>query len=287
VRGDLEIQPQRGRLQIVLTASLESAVASVVAAEMSAGSGVEAVKSLAIVVRTFMASHSGRHAAARFDFCDTTHCQLYRGEDDLADRSTRARVGAAVEATEGQYLSFRHRPIEGHYTAACGGLSATPDLVWGGSSASGYPYRPVACEWCRTSRYYRWERSAPAELVLDALSVGTGLGISPAAELSTRSYEPSGPVREVVIINRGHRVTISPDQFRRYVGRKLGWNTVLSPTFTIERRGPVFVFRGQGFGSQVGLCVAGAAAQASAGRTHKDILSFHFPDAEITSHIAQ
>lgn len=76
-------------------------------------------------------------------------------------------------------------------------------------------------------------------------------------------------------------VTMSADEFRRAIGRRLGWNTVLSPTFTLTRQGERFVFQGKGFGSQVGLCLAGAAAQARAGRSYDQILQFYFPQAKI------
>jgi stage II sporulation protein D len=75
---------------------------------------------------------------------------------------------------------------------------------------------------------------------------------------------------------------LSTDAFRRAIGLRLGWNTVLSPTFTVERRGTRFIFRGRGFGSQVGLCEEGAVAQAAAGRGYREILSFYYPGAGIS-----
>ena len=75
--------------------------------------------------------------------------------------------------------------------------------------------------------------------------------------------------------------TMSADEFRRVTGRRLGWNKVLSQTFTIQRRGEQVVFSGKGFGSQVGLCLAGALAQAQAGRRYEEILRFYYPRAEI------
>jgi stage II sporulation protein D len=56
---------------------------------------------------------------------------------------------------------------------------------------------------------------------------------------------------------------------------------VLSPTFTVERRGATIIFRGRGFGSQVGLCLAGAVAQAEAGRGYREILGFYYPQTEV------
>jgi stage II sporulation protein D len=285
VRGQLQISVARqqapGALRLVLLSEREAAVASVVAAEMSGLTAGESLKALAVMVRTFIASHPDRHAAEGFDFCDTTHCQLYRGEADLSAQRTPGLVERCVSATEGEVLRFQHRPLEGHYTAVCGGRTARPERVWGGSTRSGYPYEERMCRWCAASPYAKWQRRADASAVLAALAAITGRQLSPASELQLENYPQSEVVRSVVIKDRGRRVVMSGDEFRRAIGRRIGWNRVLSPTFTLEHLAGSFIFRGRGFGSQVGLCVAGAAAQAAAGRSYKEILNFYYPQTEI------
>jgi stage II sporulation protein D len=285
VRGMLEVNPRearpRGWLQITLATDVESAVASVVAAEMYGKREGEALKALSVIARTFMLSHAGRHSDEGFDFCDTTHCQLYRGEADLASEIAAPVVARAVADTAGEVLSFGGRMIETYFTAVCGGLSATPEMVWGGAPGGGYAYQRVSCSWCRGSHYMRWERRAESASVLDALSAAKGVRLSPAAELSIEEEQPGGPVRQVIIRDKGRRLAMATEEFRRAIGLRIGWNKVLSPTFQIERRGRQFVFRGRGFGSQVGLCLAGTTAQAASGRGYRDILEFYYPRAEI------
>jgi stage II sporulation protein D len=285
VRGELLVSAHaptsRNALQIVLLTEREAAVASVVAAEMSGINSSESLKALAVVVRSFMISHAARHAKAGFDFCDTTHCQLYRGEEDLYAQSASKLVEKAVIATRGAVLNFNHRVLEGHYTAVCGGLTAIPEMVWGGATSSRYPYREVVCQWCADSRYRKWERKTSASSVLAALAASTGFKLSQAAEIKIEKYNASEVVQAVIIKDRGRRVALSADRFRRAIGQRIGWNRVLSPTFTLEHHADSFIFRGRGFGSQVGLCVAGAAAQAAAGRSYQEILSFYYPQTEI------
>jgi stage II sporulation protein D len=286
VRGTLSVDTgigRRGPLRILLTTGRESAVASVVAAETSRREP-EALMAIAVVVRTFMRSHAGRHSSEGFDFCDTTHCQLYRGEQDLSDRVASPAVSRAVARTAGQVLSFEGRPVEGYYTAACGGLSATPSMVWGGSTS--YPYGRIVCRWCQHSRFSKWERSADANHILDSLSAFIASKLSPAAELITGGDQASGFVQSVTVRDGSKRVVLNTDAFRRAIGLRLGWNTVLSPTFTVERRGTRFIFRGRGFGSQVGLCEEGAIAQAAAGRGYREILSFYYPGAGISERVS-
>jgi stage II sporulation protein D len=91
----------------------------------------------------------------------------------------------------------------------------------------------------------------------------------------------SGFVRSITIVEASTHTTLTADAFRRAIGLKLGWNTVLSATFTLERRGQRVIFRGRGFGSQIGLCEEGAIAQAAAGRTYREILRFYYPASTI------
>jgi stage II sporulation protein D len=285
VHGEVLLSPGdgdlRGQLKIVLVTDRESAVASVVAAELSGDRSPEAFNALAVVVRTFMLAHRGRHQAEGYDFCDTTHCQVYRGEQDLSTEAASPVIASAVAGTAGEVLSFAGRAVESYYTSSCGGLSATPLMVWGGNS-DGYPFRRVACRWCRRQHYFRWQRSADATAIVSALSVFLGERLSSSTAIDIE-HEPSSEFFRTVTIRTGsiERV-LTADAFRRAIGRKLGWNTVLSPSFTIERRGARLVFRGRGFGSQVGLCLAGSLAQAAAGRSYRDILSFYFPGTDLS-----
>jgi stage II sporulation protein D (peptidoglycan lytic transglycosylase) len=285
VRLSLGEGVSRGRLQIVLETDREAAVASIVGAEMRGEQAPEGLKALAVVVRSFMVGHAKRHVEAGFDFCDTTHCQLYRGEEDLLAEASSPAIANAVVRTKDEVLGFGGRPVASYYTAFCGGLSATPEMVWGGRS-DGYAFRRISCRWCHGQRYFRWKRSADAGSVLSALSEYLGARFTSSASIDIDSESSSQFVRGVTLREGTTKRVISADAFRRAIGLKLGWNTVLSPSFTIERRGARFVFRGRGFGSQVGLCLGGAAAQAAAGRSYRDILTFYFPGADVTDGVA-
>ena len=285
VRGQINVSAEgagpRGSLQVVVATDRESVVASVVAAEIGGSREPEAIKALSVIARTFMLKESSRHRDEGFDFCDTTHCQVYRGEDDLSGETALPVIASAVRATEGQTLSFDGREIEAHFTASCGGLSATPYMVWGGTSEDRYPRKRIECPWCAGTRFWRWERSAEAAKILDALSIAVGFRLSQTTEIVIEKEGADGFVRSVIVSDRGRQFRMSADEFRRHIGRRLGWNTVLSPTFQIELRGHSYIFRGRGFGSQVGLCLAGAVRQAAAGRTYLEILEFYYPQTEI------
>ena len=65
------------RENVTQTLSLEDYVAGVLRAENSVESESEALKALAITIRTYALKNMGRHARNGYDFCSTTHCQRF------------------------------------------------------------------------------------------------------------------------------------------------------------------------------------------------------------------
>jgi stage II sporulation protein D len=138
--GTLAIQPAYGNLLAVVTVDLETAVASVVAAESAPDTPVEALKANAVAARSYFIAGRGRHRS--FDFCDTTHCQFLRTPPPGASFAAQA-----VEATQGLVLMYQSKPFAAMYTRSCSGRTRTPAQL--GLPSAGYPYYPVECAHCR------------------------------------------------------------------------------------------------------------------------------------------
>jgi stage II sporulation protein D len=139
-RGKLEIRPASRELQVVITMELETAVASVVAAESAAQEPLEALKAQAVAARSFLLAGRGRHR--NFDFCDTTHCQFLRSPP--ANQTAASR---AAQATRGLVLSYKREVFAAMYSASCSGRTHTLEEL--GIPVRGYPYFAVTCEYCR------------------------------------------------------------------------------------------------------------------------------------------
>jgi stage II sporulation protein D len=139
-RGTLEIRPSSGVLQSIVSLDLETAVASVVAAETDADSPIEALKANAIAARSYFVAGRGRHRYS--DFCDTTHCQFMRTVPTAVSPAAQA-----VEATRGLVLAYQSTTFAAMYTRSCSGKTRTPAQV--GLPAAAYPYYSVDCEHCR------------------------------------------------------------------------------------------------------------------------------------------
>jgi len=274
--------PKTG-IRVVLETDKESAVAAITASEMPVRNGksdLEALKSLTVVVRTFMASHQHRHESEGYDFCDSTHCQHYQGEDFASGTAGRLANIAARE-THDTILSFQHKPIEAYFTAACGGRTTTPEIAWGTATSGAFKYQPVVCKWCRASHYYRWERTIGASRLFTGVGTLVDFKLTSHAELKTENAA-AGFVRAIVVTDGTRTASIPISRFRSELGHTIGWNTIISNAFSIERRGSEFVVRGRGFGHNVGLCIEGALRQSERGRDWKTILGFYFPHSEIS-----
>jgi stage II sporulation protein D len=138
--GKLEIRPDARELIVVVVMPMETAVASVVAAESPPHAPMEALKAQAVATRSFFVAGKGRHH--NYDFCDTTHCQFLRAPPGPATAAFRAAT-----ATRGLVLAYKDEVFAAMYSASCGGRTHTlADL---GIPVHGYPYFAVTCNYCR------------------------------------------------------------------------------------------------------------------------------------------
>jgi hypothetical protein len=135
--GRLDVILDGSELVPVVSMDLETAVASVVAAEQIGSTPPEALKAQAVAARSFFIAARRRHGG--FGFCDTTHCQFLR-EPPAADHP----AARAARETAGLVLTFRGAPFPAFYSASCGGRTRT--LADAGlEDADGYPYFSVEC----------------------------------------------------------------------------------------------------------------------------------------------
>jgi hypothetical protein len=152
-RGTLVLRASGGVVVPIVTMNLETAVASVVAAESAPGTDIEALKAQAIVTRSYFAAGAGRHH--NFDFCDLTHCQVLREPPPPESDAVRA-----ASATRGLILRYENKPIAAMFTRSCGGKTRTPLEL--SMQEGSYPYFPVLCDYCQKTPE-RWTRHLSKE----------------------------------------------------------------------------------------------------------------------------
>jgi len=156
-RGTLEIRPSRGSLLAIVTMDRETAVASVLAAETTGDTPLEALKAEAIAIRSYFVAGRARHH--EFDFCDTTHCQFLREPPPPASLAAKA-----VADTHGLVLAYDSQPFAAMYTRSCSGRTHT--LAEFHLASSNYPYYTVECPHCR-AHPVRWTNRISAAAAPD------------------------------------------------------------------------------------------------------------------------
>ncbi len=244
---------------------LEVYVARVLAGEGEPDAPDGARQALAIAVRTFALANEGRHRAAAFDLCDTTHCQVPR----TANPSARA----AALATAGQVLIYEGAPAEVFYSASCGGRSEDASDLW---PRANLPYL----------------RSVPDDVHDEDPPWTLDLTLDDARRALARAGFDGDRLRDIQIDSRTAsgrvaRLTleglrpdaISGDAFRLAVGAR----ELRSTAFSLTREGAVLRFTGYGYGHGVGMCVVGAGRRARRGETARAILGWYYPGLQLVT----
>ena len=265
---------------ITQTLSLEDYVTGVMRAEGTVESEPEALKALAVAIRTYALKNSGRHASDGYDFCSTTHCQRFVGpaaaKSLTANTSLDARVAAAVRATEGQVLTDdRGQPIDAYFGASCGGETANIRSLWGATPAS--YLSGVRDEYCATGAHAKWTDTISRADLQRVLQSDSRSDVGNRLDQVLVSKRDETGRAEFITLEGAQRKTIRGWDFKIIVGRVLGWNVLKSSRFEVSRSGSNFVFRGSGFGHGLGLCQEGAHVMAARGASYQKILDKYFP----------
>src|SRR6266516_2046005 len=287
------------RENITLDLSLDDYELGVVATEGRMETEPEALKALAVAVRSYALKNQGRHEREGFDFCSTTHCQRFQlgrpnpGEDisyALPDGRATApidgqhypiQVIAAVSATEGEVLLDDGGHIaDSYFSASCGGATANLGTLWGGKTPA--YLRGVHDEYCAAMPHSTWTDVIERGKLLDALRSDTRTAIGARLDNITVTRRDQTGRAEQILLEGEQRKVVRGWDFKIIVGRALGWNKIKSSRFAITRMGNDFVFRGSGFGHGLGLCQEGAHVMAQRGRNYRQILEHYFPWTKAT-----
>ncbi len=262
--------------------AFEDYVLGVVAAEGSIETEPEALRALAVAVRTYALKNIGRHARDGYDFCTSTHCERYRPADSNSGGNVSSLIREAVAATRGETLRDENNELaDSYFSASCGGTTANLATLWGGSAP--LYLRGVQDEYCANEAHHIWTDVIPQTRLLKALQADPRTNVGERlANIKVVRVDASGRA-ELIELEGNRRVTVKGWDFKIIVGRTLGWNLLKSSHFAISRSGPNFIFRGRGFGHGLGLCQEGAHVMAERGASYRQILSKYFPSTRVAN----
>jgi stage II sporulation protein D len=229
----------------------------------------EALKAQAVLVRTLAVHPQQDHRREGFDFCDSTHCQLFHPQKNIPEK-----FQVATRETRSQILSYNNRPIATLYHSSCGGHTSPHQRVFGGEPL---PYLQGVDDeaFCSDSPQSAWHSS------LEKSQLEGVLNFSPLQKIQILDAEPGGRNFSLGLAGKDFK-QIPAQEFLRQVGQQMGWEKVKSAYFSMEVRGDTIIFNGRGLGHGVGLCQWGARGMALKGKNYRQILQHYFPGTALT-----
>jgi len=265
-RGNFKVVKEDDGLWVVNYVNIDDYLKSVVPAEISPSSDLDALKAQAIVSRSYAIFRAVQKPEAEYYLTVTS--QAYQNGIFAEDeRSTRA-----VESTRGKVIYFKKKLLQAFCHAACGGYTENPNNVW--KSEYEFP-RPVRCKYCEGSKYSNWVTKISFHKLQQRLRK---LGIQHLYAI--KPYKMSrygGRITELKINHKGGNHTIRFNRFRELVG----YEVIRSGFFKMEKTPGGIIFKGKGWGHGAGLCQEGARKLAELGKSYKAIIKYYFPKTRI------
>jgi len=133
--------------------------------------------------------------------------------------------------------------------------------------------RGVRCEFCRDTRYWRWEADLDEGAVVKAAAL---TGRLRSVEVVERG--PGERASKVRVTTDAGAATVHANEFRMAVGPSALRSTNI---LGMERAAAGVHVRGGGWGHGVGLCQLGAMGMARQGFSAEQIAGYYYPGALI------
>lgn len=261
------------------TLSMEEYLYGVVSAEMPADYEIEALKTQAIVARTYTAYKmfkGSKHNDA--DICDQADCcqAWISKEDRLAKWNEETRennwqkIASAVDETKGLIITFNGEPINAFFHSNSGGTTEIVSNVWGGTD---YPYlQSVATageeEYSQYSSIVTLTKEELIEKIQETHPEAQ-IDFNIENQIQILEYTDSGRVKTIQLGN----ISISGVEARTIFGLK-------SAKFNVEI-GENIVFNVVGYGHGVGLSQTGADSMAKTGANYEQIINHYYSNVKI------
>lgn len=239
---------------------LEKMVEILLYMETSPDFHMEALKALAIVIRTKLVRSSKPVEGEGFkDILDSNYNSKYM-----------EKFKGAVEATKSMVITFNGKLIDAKYHLVCGGSTENAENVINNRVIY---LRRVLCNYCENSPYWKNEKSFTIDEIADLLKVKfSAMDLDFSSEISgymeNIERDEHGRVRSIKVGNK------------YFTGKELMELLDLNSTrFTLFPTEVKFVSRGKGHG--LGLCQYGAEKMAQEGYSYEDIIKYYYTGVEI------
>ena len=259
--------------------ALDEYLCNVVSGEMPTDYELEALKSQAVVARTYTIYKCQNPKHDNANICDdSTCCQAWVSKEDRLARweeskreSNWQKIEQCVKETQGKIITYNNQPINAFFHANSGGTTELPVNVWGGS---GYPYLQVV-ETAGEEGYtqYSSEVSLSQQELTDKLKEKYSdiqIDFNNDEQIKILEYTDSNRVKTVRFGNH----ELSGVETRSLLGLK-------STNFEIKKENDKIIFYVKGYGHGVGMSQTGADAMAKRGNNYEEIIKHFYIGVEI------
>ncbi len=259
--------------------TLSEYLTCVVAAEMPASFGLEALKAQAVASRTYALYNIQHKKHSGFDLCgDPACCSAYADLNSLREKwgpnfdAYYSKVKSAVESTDGLYLTWEGEPILAAFHSSSYGSTESSENVW----SSALPYlksvqSPEAAD--RVTNLFTTVTVSHKDF-RDTVSKKypkAEFGPDPTKWISSLLYSEGGRVSELSVGG----VRLSGAELRQLFGLR-------SAAFTYRIEKDSVVFSVAGYGHGVGMSQYGANIMASKGSSFVQILKAYYSGVQIS-----
>ncbi|MFM7192432.1 MAG: SpoIID/LytB domain-containing protein, partial [Microcystaceae cyanobacterium] len=236
-RGKTRLIRQGSGVTAVNVVNIEQYLYSVVGSETIPAWPIEALKTQAVAARTFAIYKSTAESNRYYDLDTTTATQVYKGMEN-----EYVSTVDAVNATQGQVMTYNGRVILAAFHASSGGHTENVEDVW----SSPLPYLRAVVDFDQNAPVFQWSKTFSAG-ELSQLIGGVGRVRSLVPEQTT----PLGRIVSMRVVGSGGSKRLSGAKLRQALKLR-------STLFTVADMGNSFVISGRGSGHGLGLSQWGA-----------------------------
>jgi stage II sporulation protein D len=257
-RGAIQVVSTRKKLLAINHVDLEQYLYSVLGAEMSATFPAEALKAQAVAARTYALYRSQSTRQKLFDVDSTQASQAYHGISSEADTTQ-----SAVNATLGQIVTYRGKPILAAFHAASGGHTENVEDIW----SDRLPYLRGVPDYDLDTPGSEWSQTFTLAQLAQSLKI---------PRLKTIAPDRTTQFGSIVSLKVGGDTTqiLTGNQVRTALKLR-------SLRFAIVPTSTGFVFKGRGYGHGLGMSQWGAYNLAQQGMKYPKILTHYYYGVEI------
>lgn len=295
--GDIFIREYDGKIAVMNLMNLESYTRYVVVSEIGTGAPAEALKSQAVIARTYAIYMSMQNNSYPWDLKADTYSQVFNTKKKIPNN-----IIEATNATAYMIVTYKDKVAFTPFSSYNGGYIANVEEVWGGKGfpyliakadvnylegkkmsdnrtvetwikhnpASAYPNYDKLPNWIKAN--YQWEKS------ISLTQIALKGKFEKIYSIKASARDNSGRISKLTLNTTAGVVNItSQDRIRATLGG------IPSTLATLTIRGNSLTVKGKGYGHGVGFCQSGGYLKSYAGWDYQKIVKSYYPGCALVN----